>query len=663
MDAGPALAELERAGELVRGELRPLGTQREWCDPEVLRRLRRASLAVLRKEIEPVGQATLARFVPAWQGVDRYAPAGAGVDRLRDVLAPLQGLPLAPELWEKDVLPRRLGAYSPYWLDELCANGEVVWVGAGPLGGRSGRVALYFRDDAPLLGPPPAAGEPPERRAPRAACASASARGACFFADLLVEHPDAGADELREALWDLVWAGEVDQRRLRPAARARRATAAAPAGVRGARRAPADRALPPPRPRRAAAAGPLVAHAAVFARGAADRTRGAAPGPSSCSSATASSRASSCAPRGSRAASRPSTRRCRRSRPWAPPGAATSSRGSAAPSSRCRAPSSGCAAQEEAAGAALVLAAADPAQLYGAGLRWPDADVRPPARRAGAMWSRSAAGRRCRSTPAAARCASWAGRTTSHAGPCRPLPPPSAPAACAASPSTRIDGEPAVASPLAERLVALGFRRGLNDFVAGAPAMPEGDTIHHAALRIGAVLAGRVPDEIATPHPRFGRDRWPERLAGRRVEAVDARGKHLLLRFEGGLVVHSHLRMTGAWRVLRRGERWPRSPRSAWLVLRTGSTRSSSSTAPCWSCMTATRVRSDPRLAGLGPDIVAARAVRRGAVPAPPARGRPHADARRRAARPAHRRRHRQLLEVRGLLARRRRSLAAARAR
>ena len=109
VDAGPALAELERAGELVLGELRPLGTQREWCDPGVLRRLRRASLAVLRKEIEPVGQATMARFAPAWQGVDRYAPAGAGVDRLRDVLASLQGLPLAPELWEKDVLPRRLG--------------------------------------------------------------------------------------------------------------------------------------------------------------------------------------------------------------------------------------------------------------------------------------------------------------------------------------------------------------------------------------------------------------------------------------------------------------------------------------------------------------------------------------------------------------------------
>ena len=79
--------------------------------------------------------------------------------------------------------------------------------------------------------------------------------------------------------------------------------------------------------------------------------------------------------------------------------------------------------------------------------------------------------------------------------------------------------------------------------------MPEGDTIHYAASRIRPVLEGHVPDEIATPHPRFGRDRWPERLAGRAVRSVDAHGKHLFLRFEGDLVIHSHLRMTGSWRV------------------------------------------------------------------------------------------------------------------
>ncbi len=100
--------------------------------------------------------------------------------------------------------------------------------------------------------------------------------------------------------------------------------------------------------------------------------------------------------------------------------------------------------------------------------------------------------------------------------------------------------------------------------------MPEGDTIHYAANRIRPVLAGHVPQQIATPHPRFGRDRWPERLAGRAVTSVDAHGKHLFLRFEGGYTIHSHLRMTGSWRVIARGQTWPRSARSAWLVIGRG---------------------------------------------------------------------------------------------
>ena len=93
------------------------------------------SLAVLRQEIEPVDARALVPFVQTWQGVDRHRPAGAGPDRLREVLVPLQGVPLPVELWENDVLPRRLGAYSPAWLDGLCASGELVWVGAGSSGG------------------------------------------------------------------------------------------------------------------------------------------------------------------------------------------------------------------------------------------------------------------------------------------------------------------------------------------------------------------------------------------------------------------------------------------------------------------------------------------------------------------------------------------------
>ena len=181
------LRELERDGPLVRGELRPGGSEREWCDPEVLRRLRRASLAVLRKEIEPADRRAFARFPPQWQGVDRHPPAGAGVDRLREVLVPLQGLALPAEVWERDVLPRRVGAYSPTWMDQLCASGEVVWIGAGALGRHSGKVALYFRDDAALIGPrrsratrPPApattrsANAWPPRRASSPTCSSTS---------------------------------------------------------------------------------------------------------------------------------------------------------------------------------------------------------------------------------------------------------------------------------------------------------------------------------------------------------------------------------------------------------------------------------------------------------------------------------------------------------
>jgi endonuclease-8 len=132
--------------------------------------------------------------------------------------------------------------------------------------------------------------------------------------------------------------------------------------------------------------------------------------------------------------------------------------------------------------------------------------------------------------------------------------------------------------------------------------VPEGDTIHHAANRIRPVLEGHVPDELTTPHPRFARDRWPERLAGQAVTSVDAHGKHLFLRFEGGLVIHSHLRMTGQWRVRDAAERHP--PRT-WLMLRRGERQVLQLNGPVLELMTASRARLDQRIAGLGPDILA----------------------------------------------------------
>ncbi len=208
VDCGAVLSAFERGGDLIRGELRPGGTEREWCDPEVLRRLRRASLAVLRKEVEPVDPRMLARFLPGWQGVDRHPATGAGVDRLREVLVSLQGLAVPADVWERDVLPRRAGAYSPAWIDQLCASGELVWIGAGALGRSSGRVALYFREDLPVLGPPPQKGAVPSDSPAHEAVRARLAAGACFFTDLLVD-VDLAPEEIQEALWDLAWAGEA----------------------------------------------------------------------------------------------------------------------------------------------------------------------------------------------------------------------------------------------------------------------------------------------------------------------------------------------------------------------------------------------------------------------------------------------------------------------
>jgi endonuclease-8 len=132
--------------------------------------------------------------------------------------------------------------------------------------------------------------------------------------------------------------------------------------------------------------------------------------------------------------------------------------------------------------------------------------------------------------------------------------------------------------------------------------MPEGDTIHYAANRIRPILEGHVPDALETLHPRFGRDRWPEKLAGQAVRSVDAHGKHLFIRFANDLTIHSHLRMTGSWRVL--GADRPPS-RAAWLVIRRAGHQVVQFKGPVLELMTDSRTRLDQRLAGLGPDILA----------------------------------------------------------
>jgi endonuclease-8 len=133
--------------------------------------------------------------------------------------------------------------------------------------------------------------------------------------------------------------------------------------------------------------------------------------------------------------------------------------------------------------------------------------------------------------------------------------------------------------------------------------MPEGDTIRWHANRIRPVLEGRVPDEIRA-HQRFTHDRWPERLEAQRVNTVDARGKHLFLRFDGGLTLHSHLGMVGTWGVYRNGRRWGRSARRAWLVLRVDGVEVVQFDGPTLQLVTEGRTRFDQRLAALGPDVL-----------------------------------------------------------
>jgi len=216
-----ALAALASRGEVVAGEFRRAAQGREYCHPEVLRMLRRRSLAALRREVESVSPEVVARFLPPWHGVG--AKAG-GIDRLLEVVFQLQGLALPATVIERDVIASRVAGYSPRHLDELVSMGEVVWVGRGSLGSTDGKVALYLRGDAPRL--VPALGDPEiEGELHPRLREHLKARGASFFRDLYNACGGGDEDAMLDALWDLVWSGEVTNdtfaplRLLGPAAR------------------------------------------------------------------------------------------------------------------------------------------------------------------------------------------------------------------------------------------------------------------------------------------------------------------------------------------------------------------------------------------------------------------------------------------------------------
>jgi ATP-dependent Lhr-like helicase len=205
-----ALAADER---LILGEFRPQGVHREWCDPDVLRQLRRRSLATLRREIEPVEPDAFARFLPAWHGI---GTGRRGTEALVDAIGMLAGAPLVASTLERDVLPARVAAYRAAALDELCTSGDVVWLGAGAIGSRDGRIRVCFADQVAVLAPGWDAPEPPQGGLHQGLRELLATRGALFWGQLREADADATDTELLAALWDLVWSGEVTNDSLAP---------------------------------------------------------------------------------------------------------------------------------------------------------------------------------------------------------------------------------------------------------------------------------------------------------------------------------------------------------------------------------------------------------------------------------------------------------------
>ncbi|MCU1655873.1 MAG: putative ATP-dependent helicase lhr, partial [Pseudonocardiales bacterium] len=209
---GAALARLLATGRVVQGEFRPDGVGSEWCDADVLRAIRRRSLAALRREVEPVPAEALARFIPTWQGVG--ARAARGVDGLMRVIEQLAGVPLPASALESLVLPSRVADYSPALLDELTLAGEVTWTGAGALAGHDGWLVLAPAEIAPLLLPPPDDNGDPLPVAIRGALADDHAMFFRSLADRVA--PDESDDVLAAAIWELVWAGALTNDTLAP---------------------------------------------------------------------------------------------------------------------------------------------------------------------------------------------------------------------------------------------------------------------------------------------------------------------------------------------------------------------------------------------------------------------------------------------------------------
>jgi ATP-dependent Lhr-like helicase len=209
------LNRLVGTGRIVEGGFRPGGIHREWCDNEVLRTVRRKSLARLRKEVEPVEQRTLARLLTRWQGVIQPR---RGLDALLDVIENLQGAPLPASILETEILPARIFNYKPADLDTLIAAGEVVWAGFDPIGERDGRIGLYLAERLPELWPITQGDGTKEKGEEKYAGAAEKetaivtylqSHGASFFADIHDALGGGYPGETLDAIWNLVWRGQL----------------------------------------------------------------------------------------------------------------------------------------------------------------------------------------------------------------------------------------------------------------------------------------------------------------------------------------------------------------------------------------------------------------------------------------------------------------------
>ncbi|MFF9196043.1 ATP-dependent helicase [Streptomyces sp. NPDC014779] len=485
---GPAVTEgalqrLAAAGRVVQGEFHPSGIGQEWCDAAVLRRLRRRSLAALRHELEPVPPAALATFLPQWQHLGGNSLRG--IDGLARAIEQLQGAPVPASALEKLILPSRVRDYSPALLDELTTTGEVLWAGAGSLPGKDGWVSLYLADAAPLLLPPP---HPLELTGLHESVLGVLAGGyGLFFRQIADQvrattHPDATDPQLADVLWDLAWSGRLTNDTLAPlrsllgsgrtagstAHRARRTVPRGRYGTLSAAARPASRTgpptvsgrwslLPPPEPepthRAHALARTLLDRHGVVTRGAV-----AAEGVEGGFSATYRILSAF-----------EDSGQARRGYVVEGLGAAQFAMDGAVDRLRAAANARDRGAEEGAGPKAVVLAAADPANAYGAALSWPEPPTgagHKPGRKAGAMVVLVDGELTLYMERGGKTLLSWPAEPDSPA--LRAAAEALAAAAAAGSLGTvtveRINGATALTSPLARALEAAGFHatpRGL----------------------------------------------------------------------------------------------------------------------------------------------------------------------------------------------------------